>query len=78
MDSRQIVACFEAERQALTVMDHTNGAKVKVFDARMTDGGRSYFVMEYVKASQLLNIGHRACKVCARLPVRKASFVSQP
>lgn len=47
MDSRQIVARFEAERQALAVMDHTNVAKV--FDAGMTDAGRSYFVMEYVK-----------------------------
>ena len=47
MDSRQIVARFEAERQALAVMDHTNVAKV--FDAGMTDNGRSYFVMEYVK-----------------------------
>ena len=47
MDSRQVVARFEAERQALAVMDHTHVAKV--FDAGMTESGRSYFVMEYVK-----------------------------
>jgi len=39
MDSRQIVARFEAERQALAIMDHTNVAKV--FGAGMTDGERS-------------------------------------
>ena len=47
MDSRQVVARFEAERQALAVMDHPNIAKV--FDAGTTDSGRPYFVMELVK-----------------------------
>jgi WD40 repeat protein/tRNA A-37 threonylcarbamoyl transferase component Bud32 len=46
MDSRQIVARFEAERQALAMMDHANIAKV--FDAGTTDSGRLYFVMELV------------------------------
>lgn len=46
MDSKQIVARFEAERQALAVMDHPNIAKV--FEAGTTDKGRPYFVMEYV------------------------------
>ena len=46
MDSRQVVARFEAERQALAVMDHTNIAKV--FDAGTTESGRPYFVMELV------------------------------
>jgi serine/threonine protein kinase len=46
MDSRQVIARFEAERQALAVMDHTNIAKV--FDAGTTDTGRPYFVMELV------------------------------
>jgi serine/threonine protein kinase/lipopolysaccharide biosynthesis regulator YciM len=46
MDSRQVVARFEAERQALAMMDHHNIAKV--FDAGMTDSGRPYFVMELV------------------------------
>lgn len=47
MDTRQVVARFEAERQALAVMDHPNIAKV--FDAGSTETGRPYFVMEYVK-----------------------------
>jgi serine/threonine protein kinase len=46
MDTRQVVARFEAERQALAMMDHANIAKV--FDAGGTDDGRPYFVMEYV------------------------------
>ena len=47
MDSAQVVARFEAERQALAVMDHTNIARV--FDAGTTDSGRPYFVMELVR-----------------------------
>jgi serine/threonine protein kinase len=47
MDTRQVIARFEAERQALALMDHPNIAKV--FDAGMTDTGRPYFVMELVK-----------------------------
>src|SRR3990172_7307670 len=44
MDTRQVVARFEAERQALAMMDHPNIAKV--LDAGTTDTGRPYFVME--------------------------------
>jgi serine/threonine protein kinase len=47
MDSGQVIRRFEAERQALALMDHTNIAKV--FDAGTTDSGRPYFVMELVK-----------------------------
>lgn len=47
MDSRQVIARFEAERQALALMDHPNIARV--FDAGMTSGGRPYFVMELVE-----------------------------
>jgi serine/threonine protein kinase/Flp pilus assembly protein TadD len=47
MDTRQVIARFEAERQALAVMDHPNIAKV--LDAGTTEGGRPYFVMELVK-----------------------------
>jgi tetratricopeptide (TPR) repeat protein len=47
MDTRQVVARFEAERQALAMMDHPNIAKV--FDAGVTDSGRPYFVMELVR-----------------------------
>ena len=46
MDTRQVIARFEAERQALAMMDHPNIAKV--FDAGTTDSGRPYFVMELV------------------------------
>ena len=46
MDTRQVVARFDAERQALALMDHPNIASV--FDAGATDDGRPYFVMEYV------------------------------
>src|SRR5438105_648597 len=46
MDSRQVIARFEAERQALAMMDHVNIARV--FDAGATEAGRPYFVMELV------------------------------
>ena len=47
MDSRQVIARFEAERQALALMDHTNIARV--LDAGTTPAGRPYFVMELVR-----------------------------
>jgi serine/threonine protein kinase len=47
MDSRAVLARFEAERQALAMMDHPNIARV--FDAGTTDAGRPFFVMELVK-----------------------------
>ncbi len=47
MDTKEVVARFEAERQALALMDHPNIAKV--FDAGTTDTGRPYFVMELVR-----------------------------
>jgi serine/threonine protein kinase/tetratricopeptide (TPR) repeat protein len=47
MDTKQVIARFEAERQALAIMDHPNIARV--FDAGATDTGRPYFVMELVK-----------------------------
>jgi WD40 repeat protein/tRNA A-37 threonylcarbamoyl transferase component Bud32 len=47
MDTRQVVARFEAERQALALMDHPSIAKV--LDAGATDSGRPFFVMELVK-----------------------------
>ncbi|MFZ4574400.1 MAG: protein kinase domain-containing protein [Phycisphaerales bacterium] len=46
MDTKQVIARFEAERQALAMMDHPNIAMV--FDAGTTDAGRPYFVMELV------------------------------
>jgi len=47
MDTKQVVARFESERQALALMDHPHIARV--FDAGSTDSGRPYFVMELVK-----------------------------
>src|SRR5207244_1493745 len=47
MDTRQVVARFEAERQALALMDHPNIAKV--LDAGATESGRPFFVMELVR-----------------------------
>ncbi len=46
MDSHQVVARFEAERQALAMMDHQNIARA--LDAAITESGRPYFVMELV------------------------------
>ena len=51
MDSKQVIARFEAERQALALMSHPNVAKV--FDAGTTDSGRPYFVMELVKGAPI-------------------------
>ena len=47
MDTKAVVARFEAERQALALMDHPNIAKV--LDAGTTESGRPYFVMELVR-----------------------------
>jgi serine/threonine protein kinase/tetratricopeptide (TPR) repeat protein len=51
MDTRQVIARFEAERQALSLMDHPNIAKV--LDAGTTERGRPYFVMELVKGQPI-------------------------
>jgi serine/threonine protein kinase/tetratricopeptide (TPR) repeat protein len=51
MDSQSVLARFEAERQALALMDHPNIAKV--LDGGMTEQGRPFFVMEYVKGVPL-------------------------
>src|SRR5262249_27979031 len=47
MDSDRVIARFEAERQALAMMDHPHIARI--FDAGTTENGRPYFVMELVK-----------------------------
>ena len=66
MDTRQVIARFEAERQAVAMMDHPNIAKV--LDAGTTDSGRPYFVMELVK-------GVPITKYCdeKHLPLRAAA-----
>ena len=51
MDTKEVIARFEAERQALAIMDHPNIAKV--LDAGTTDAGRPYFVMELVRGIRI-------------------------
>ncbi len=51
MDTRSVIARFEAERQALALMDHPSIAKV--FDAGATESGRPYFVMELVRGTKI-------------------------
>jgi serine/threonine protein kinase len=50
MDSEQVIARFETERQALALMNHPNVARV--LDAGTTGDGRPYFVMEHAPASR--------------------------
>ena len=57
MDSRQVIARFEAERQALALMDHPNVATV--FDGGTTVTGRPYFVMEYVNGEPITTFADR-------------------
>jgi len=63
MDTRQVIARFEAERQALALMDHPHIARV--LDAGATETGRPYFVMELVKGDPITLFCDRA-----NLPVR--------
>ncbi len=51
MDTKSVIARFEAERQALAMMDHPNIAKI--FDAGATEAGRPYFVMELVRGMKI-------------------------
>jgi len=51
MDTKQVVARFEAERQTLALLEHPNIAHV--FDAGTTEAGRPYFVMEYVEGKSI-------------------------
>jgi serine/threonine protein kinase len=51
MDTKNVIARFEAERQALALMDHPNIARV--FDAGATEAGRPYFVMELVRGVKI-------------------------
>ena len=71
MDTCEVIARFEAERQALAMLDHPNIAKV--FDAGATPTGRPYFVMELVEGEPIT----RHCeRTCAPLSVRMQLFVS--
>ena len=51
MDTKSVIARFEAERQVLALMDHPNIAKI--FDAGATESGRPYFVMEVVRGIKI-------------------------
>src|SRR5215469_712362 len=57
MDTQSVVARFEAERQALAMMDHPNIARV--LDAGATERGRPYFVMELVSGQRLMEYCQR-------------------
>jgi serine/threonine protein kinase len=64
MDTKEVIARFEAERQALALMDHPNIAKV--LDAGSTESGRPYFVMELVHGIPITEYCDRA-----NLPMRE-------
>jgi eukaryotic-like serine/threonine-protein kinase len=51
MDTKSVIARFDAERQALALMDHPNIAKI--FDAGATESGRPYFVMELIRGTRI-------------------------
>ena len=58
MDTREVVARFEAERQALAVMDHPGIARV--FDGGVTDNGRPFFAMEFVQGEPITQFADRS------------------
>ena len=88
MDTKSVIARFEAERQALALMDHPNIAKV--LDAGATETGRPYFVMELVKGIPITdycdenNLNTRATAATCSFksarpsstPTKKASFIA--
>ncbi len=59
MDTRQVVARFESERQALAKMNHPNVAQV--IDAGATDSGRPFFVMEYIDGLPITEFCDKQC-----------------
>jgi serine/threonine protein kinase/predicted negative regulator of RcsB-dependent stress response len=59
MDTREVIARFEAERQALALMEHPNIARV--FDGGATESGRPYFVMELVRGIPITEFCDRNC-----------------
>lgn len=76
MDTRSVIARFEAERQALAMMDHSNIAKV--FDGGATPAGRPYFVMELVRGvriTEFCNEGRLPAEARLRLFVQVCQAV---
>src|SRR5678809_497842 len=59
MDTKSVIARFEAERQALALMDHPNIAKV--LDGGATETGRPYFVMELVRGTRITEFCDQNC-----------------
>ena len=88
MDTAEVIARFEAERQALALMDHPNIAKV--LDAGATETGRPYFVMELVRGIKITDYCDQnklltaaaagACSSRSARPsstrIKKASFIA--
>ncbi|MGQ0720947.1 MAG: protein kinase domain-containing protein [Candidatus Eiseniibacteriota bacterium] len=70
MDTKQVIARFEAERQALALMDHPGIAQVH--DAGETEAGRPYFVMEYVPGEPITTFCDRER---LRIPERLELFL---
>src|SRR5262249_9795483 len=70
MDTKQVLAPFESERQALALMDHPNIARV--LDAGATDSGRPYFVMELVTG---VSVTEFCRKNCLALEARLRLFI---
>ncbi|HEY7641348.1 MAG TPA: tetratricopeptide repeat protein [Steroidobacteraceae bacterium] len=68
MDTKAVIARFEAERQALALMDHPNVARV--FDAGATSEGRPYFVMELVRGIRITDYCNQS-----RLPVAERLYL---
>jgi len=67
MDTKQVIARFETERQALAMLDHPHIARV--FDAGATEAGRPYFAMEYVKGIPITEYCDR-CKLSTQERLR--------
>ena len=77
MDTKSVIARFEAERQALALMDHPNIAKV--FDAGATDTGRPFFVMELVRGIKITDYLRREQSLNQRAArIVHASLPSHP
>ena len=73
MDTRQVIARFEGERQALALMDHPNIARV--LDGGATESGRPYFVMELVKLRYFAGFTLREAAEVLEVSARKADQI---
>ena len=76
IDSREVIARFEFERQALAMMSHPNIAHI--FEAGTTDDGRPYFAMEYVPGIPLTEVLRSASARHRRSASRCSSWSARP